>query len=339
MYHWSEAHHDTLVKSSPADLELWDNLSWTNRLMIVPSSLIDRLPSSSSFTPLTLQFRVWVRLVDADDPWTTSALSSAFDQVEVMVHAAPSAGSCDIVFAVPDYGEQQHQSTSIMKPQQLLQPLVAHETPLHIRCRDWIDPIVLVDETLEPHYRISMQLQRRHSSICHNSTSVSLWPSSGGVDNSHIGEIVVPDHSLISETVDAVALLPPGCWEMCAVVHSETTGQSTIVLLENALSVELPSKRKEFTTDTQYFQWVVRNELQSENPSLYYDVTAAVQNILDKADEMSPQELQSIDMPGLIRETRDTLNRVGTSRDLLENQLLIDITQTNGSFCFFSGPA
>ena len=91
MYHWSESNHEFLSVNGN-DLDMWLNLDWTDRILRVPSSLISRLalPSSSYSSLMTLNFRVWVRLVDAENPWTSGSLATAFDTIDVTIGASPS---------------------------------------------------------------------------------------------------------------------------------------------------------------------------------------------------------------------------------------------------------
>ena len=138
--HWSEANHESMIGGTNDDngahtddlSEVWLNLYWSQRVLKVPASAISRLPTVSSY-PDTLQFRVWIRLVavDVDDAtdtamrhqtssWLTSsstAVSSAFDFMDITIQAKPSQGSCEFV------------------PQSIIETekLIAHETPLLVK--------------------------------------------------------------------------------------------------------------------------------------------------------------------------------------------------------------
>ena len=162
LYHWSEANHEAMAAGNNEIVESWLNLNWSNRVMKVPVSLIRQLSQTSSSLS-TLQFRVFVRLVDHDDPWMNLAM--AFDIIEVTIGAAPSSGSCQ--FVPPHHHHDDPPATAE------LSPIMALETPVRVQCLDWIDPlldtsvmqesVMTASNTSSSSYRTSLQLRRSHS--------------------------------------------------------------------------------------------------------------------------------------------------------------------------------
>ena len=300
MYFWSEVHHGSMTTSN-VDIEAWFNLEWSSRLMRVPSSLISLLSSDSSLP--TLQFRVWIRIVDAENP-SRSAVASAFDLIDITILANPNPGSCDLV----------------PKPEPP-QRFFAMETPVKVQCSDWIDP---VDDTTvpssnnPPRFRITLQLASVQNSLCDADSSM-LGDGSGSV---RVGEIVNPHQKLLSSGAVEV-LLPVGCWSVHVLVHSTIRGLSKSFDLVQAFHVELPQESVAFTTDLAYFEWVLHREIDAGTPTIAR-VTTAAKSLLDsiKKDEASAN---NVDVSSVIRAVYDVVEQVGPSRDLIENQQLFDV--------------
>ena len=235
------------------DLEMWLDLDWPEPIMKIPASMISQLirRSSSSSSLLTLKFRVWVRLVDAEDTWAKSALASAFDEIDVMIGGAPSPGSCELFVS-------NNETSPIIS-------VIELETPVRVRCLDWMDPILSVmDPGTEMSYSTTLLRRRAQSSHCSSSTSTTSHPTNNEFESD---EVVVPRHRFAS-TQEVEAVLPYGCWTVYAEIRSEHSGLASLSLLDEALDVQLPAERRRFASDVAYFHFALERELSASALSI-----------------------------------------------------------------------
>ena len=108
-----------------------------------------------------------------------------------------------------------------------------------------------------------------------------------------------------------------------AMVQSEYSGLTSSTLLADALQVEVPSQRREFSRDDQYYEFVLERELAQDKPSIYRMASAA-QRALDS-------NLQNPDLSfvsRLIREVQNVVQQQGPSRDSAENQQLFNVVSS-----------
>ena len=76
------------------------------------------------------------------------------------------------------------------------------------------------------------------------------------------------------------AVFPYGCWTVFAVIHGTYSRLNSFYRLAEAIRVEAPSERFQFSSDEEYFQFVLDREISSANPSIS-GVAAAVRDVLD----------------------------------------------------------
>ena len=307
LYHWSEVNHESMIVDA-TDLEMWLNLDWSEPIIKIPTSMISRLmiiPSGVSSPPslLALKFRVWVRLVDAEDPWKKTALASAFDEIDVAIGGSPLPGSCEFV---PN--------------NQTLQPsVIALETPVRVQCHDWIDPMLsIMDPGTEMAYCTTVLLRRAQSSHCSATSTGDPM-----IDEFESDDVIVPRHRFTS-AVEAEALLPYGCWTVYAEVRSEHSGLASLGLLAEALSVQLPDERHSFPSDVEYFRFALEREISASSEHSISRITSAIVNVLDAVSSASDQEPGMEEISHPITTALDILKEQ-SSQDLEENQQILDV--------------
>ena len=157
--------------------------------------------------------------MDAENPWKTTALASAFDTIDVTIGGAPSSGSCEFV-------PQESPSNPLV---------IALETPIRVRCLNWTDPMLrfmpqrddgttMTDDDMS--YRISLQLHRTRSSLC--SESIASSSSDHNEDEYEYDEVMVPRHRFTS-THEAEAVLP----------YTNTTALRNVMVLNTLLMLAI----------------------------------------------------------------------------------------------------
>ena len=331
IYHWSEANHESLGLGDN-DVEMWLDLDWTERVLRIPGALISRLmlTSAPSTSPLTLKFRVWVRMIEANTEDSTSlsgrALASSLASIDVILGTNPLMGSCEFT------------PNNVPLPN----PLIALETPVRVRCHGWIDPMldIITPQQSDSYsatnltYRTSLQLRRAESSLCN--TTANSGASMSRLFFDEYEAVVVPQHRLMSAE-EAEAVLPYGCWTVMAAVRSEHSGLTALTVVAEALQVDLPQRvGLAFTSNSDaeaYYHFVMERRLSfttSSTPSIT-DVAVVVRDILDETynnleTDASDAQIRDMDaIVGLIRKVSDVVEREGPSRDVAENQQLFRV--------------
>ena len=158
-------------------------------------------------------------------------------------------------------------------------------------------------------YRISLQLHRAESSL-RNTTRTASHLSFDEYE-----AVVVTQHRFMSAS-EAEAVLPYGCWRVMA----------AFTVVTKALQVALPRSRREFSSDQEYFHFVLERQLTPFSRHSISGIASAVREVLEtlQPDDTTQHHIVN-NTVRLIGVVIDVVKREGPSRDLMENQQLFRV--------------